>query len=217
MLLVQGVLLALLERAQSGRGQKISISLFDTAVAMQSLEAASLLNYNYETRWFDRSLNFAAKAADGWLTVLGFFRPNPLQLVCQALEISDLSAELGLPTDREQLARRDEISELLAPSFLKFTVEDAVARLQAAGLLCAPVLTYDQTLRLPQVANNGMLKRLSVPGQADMTVVDHPLRLSRTPHELRSPPPKLGQHTHAVLAEIGLSDEQIALASGSQT
>ncbi|TRZ95192.1 MAG: CoA transferase [Rhodocyclaceae bacterium] len=217
MLMVQGVLLALLERAQSGRGQKISISLFDTAVSMQSLEAASLLNYDYETRWFDRSLNFAAKAADGWLTVLGFFRPNPLQLICQALGISDLSAELGLPTDREQLARRAEISELLAPSFLKFTAADAVARLQAAGLLCAPVLTYDQTLRLPQVANNGMLKTLSVPGQADMTVVDHPLRLSRTPHELRSAPPKLGQHTRAVLADLGLSDEQIAQASGAPT
>lgn len=215
MLLVQGVLLALLERAQSGRGQKVTISLFDTAVSMQSLEAASLLNYDYETRWFDRSLNFAAKAADGWLTVLGFFRQNPLQLICQALEIPDLSAELGLPSDREQLARRDEIAARLAPDFLRFTVGEAVLRLQAAGLLCAPVLTYDQTLKLPQVANNGLLKKLPVPGQPDMTVIDHPLRLSRTPHELRSAPPGFGQHTHEVLASLGLDDAQIARASGA--
>ena len=78
MLLVQGVLLALIERMSSGRGQKVSISLFDTAVSMQSLEAASLLNYGYETRWFDLSLNFAMQVADGWVTVLGFFRQNPL-------------------------------------------------------------------------------------------------------------------------------------------
>ena len=66
MLLVQGVLLALIERMSSGRGQKVSISLFDTAISMQSLEAASHLNYGYEIRWFDLSLNFPVQVADQW-------------------------------------------------------------------------------------------------------------------------------------------------------
>jgi crotonobetainyl-CoA:carnitine CoA-transferase CaiB-like acyl-CoA transferase len=209
MLLVQGVLLALIERGTSGHGQKVTISLFDTAVSMQSLEAASVLNYGYETRWFDRSLNFAAKASDGWVTVLGFFRENPLQLICKALEIPDLSAEMQLKTDKEQMPRREDIVERLRPAFLRFTAADAVARLQAAGILSAPVLTFDQTLKLPQVANNGMLKKLPVEGQEDLTVVDHPLRLSRTPHTIRSGPPKFGEQTQTVLSAMGLSDDQI--------
>ena len=213
MVLTQGILLALIERQKSGRGQKVSISLFDTAVSMQSLEAASILNYGYETRWFDRSFNFAAKASDGWVTVLGFFRENPLQLICKALDIPDMSEEMQLKTDKEQLARREEIVERLRPHFLRFTAEDTVIRLQNEGILCAPVLSYEQTLKLPQLEENGMLKKVPVKGQEDLTVIDHPLRLSRTPHELRSGPPKFGEHTDAVLSALGMSPEQIRAAS----
>lgn len=214
MLLVQGVLLALLERAQSGVGQKVTISLLDTAISMQSLEAASELNYGYETRWFDRALNFAVQANNGWMTVLGFFRDNPLQLICKALDLSDLSIEMQLPTAIEQLANRDAIVERLAPMFRAYSVENAVHRLQGVGILSAPVLGFRQALEMPQVSHNGMIRSIPVQGQPHMQVIDHPLRLSRTPHTVRSGPPRLGEHTHAVLAGLGLNEEQIRAASG---
>lgn len=215
MLLVQGVLLALLERMQSGVGQKVTISLLDTAISMQSLEAASELNYGYETRWFDRALNFAVQAKDGWLTVLGFFRENPLQLICKALEVPDLSIEMNLPTAAEQLENRELVVQKLAPLFLNRTVEETVQRLQGVGVLSAPVLGFKEALEAPQVTNNGMIQSIPVEGQSAMRVIRHPLRLSRTPHDLRCGPPRLGEHTQAVLSELGLSDEQIHLASGS--
>lgn len=214
MLLVQGVLLALLERARSGLGQKVTISLLDTAMSMQSLEAASELNYGYETRWFDRALNFAVQAGDGWLTVLGFFRDNPLQLICQALEIADLSSEMQLATAAEQLAQRNAIVERLAPSFRAMNVADAVERLQRVGILSAPILEFKQALVLPQVVHNGMIRSVPAQGQGDMRVIDHPLRLSRTPHSLRSGPPRFGEHTQAVLGAIGLDEAQARTASG---
>lgn len=214
MLLVQGVLLALLERAQSGVGQKVTISLLDTAISMQSLEAASELNYDYETRWFDRALNFAVQANNGWLTVLGFFRDNPLQLICKALDLPDLSIEMQLPTAIKQLANRDAIVERLAPTFRTYSVEDAVHRLQSVGILSAPVMGFRQALEMPQVSHNRMIRSVPVPGQPHMRVIDHPLRLSRTPHTVRSGPPHLGEHTHAVLAGLGLNEEQIRAASG---
>jgi crotonobetainyl-CoA:carnitine CoA-transferase CaiB-like acyl-CoA transferase len=213
MLLVQGVLLALIERMSSGRGQKVSISLFDTAVSMQSLEAASALNYGYQTRWFDLSLNFPAQVADGWITVLGFFRENPLQLICQALGLPDLSDELGLATGLEQAARREEIVERLRPAFLALTMDDAVGRLQEAGILAAPVLSYEQALAHPQIAHNGMIRKVPAEGQEDLRVIDHPLRLSRTPHSIRRGPPRLGEHTAEVLGELGYDQAGIAKAS----
>lgn len=213
MLLVQGVLLALIERMSSGRGQKVSISLFDTAVSMQSLEAASTLNYGYQTRWFDLSLNFAVQVADGWVTVLGFFRQNPLQLICQALDLPDLSELMGLPTDVEQAANREEIVERLRPVFRLLTMDDAVRRLQEAGILSAPVLTYEQVLEHPQVTHNGMIRTVPAAGQEDLRVVDHPLRLSRTPHSIRRGPPRLGEHTAEVLGGLGLDEAGIAKAS----
>ena len=114
----------------SGRGQKVSISLFDTAISMQSLEAASHLNYGYEIRWFDLSLNFPVQVADGWVTVLGFFRTTPWRLICQALDLPDLSDLMGLPTAAEQAANREEIVERLRPAF---HVDDGQGRSPAAG------------------------------------------------------------------------------------
>ena len=206
MLLVQGVLLALLERERSGRGQKVSISLLDTAVAMQGLEAASVLNHGVVTHWIDLAPNFPIRTADGWLTVLGFFRDNPLQLICQALEIKDLSQTLGLPTAAAQLAHRDEIVARLAPVFSAMKTEDVLGRLQRVGILAAPVLDFDETLRLPQVLHNDMIVSLPVEGQAPIAVVNQPLRLSRTPHALRRGPPRLGEHTAEVLTAFGLDE-----------
>lgn len=214
MVLVQGILLALLERAKSGQGQKVSISLMDTAVSIQSLEAAAELNYGVETRWIDRALNFPVQASDGWVTVLGFFRDNPLQLICRALGIDDLSASMGLPTAAEQLAQRTQIVERLAPAFRAFGVEEVVRRLQREGVLCAPVLPFRQTLQWPQLRHNGMVRSVPVEGQPDMQVIDHPLRLSRTPHTLRSGPPRLGEHTAAVLAELGWDAARARSAAG---
>ncbi|MCB1539369.1 MAG: CoA transferase [Hyphomicrobiales bacterium] len=205
MLLVQGVLLALIERGKSGRGQKVAVSLFDAAVSMQSLEAASALNYNYETRWFDRAPNFPMQAADGWLTVLGFFRDNPLQTICQALDIEDLSDEMHLPAAREQIAALDRIVARLRPEFLKHKVADIVGRLQALGILSAPILDFEETLKLDQIAANEMIVSTPVEGQADMRFIGNPLKFSRSPKAKLKPPQKLGAQTKAVLKEIGLA------------
>ncbi|WP_454719934.1 MULTISPECIES: CaiB/BaiF CoA transferase family protein [Cupriavidus] len=217
MLLVQGVLLALLERNRSGLGQQVTVSLFDTAISMQSLEAASLLNYGVPTRWFDLALNFAVQAADGWLTVLGFFRDNPLQLICRALALPDLSEEMDLRTAAAQLARRNAIVARLQPAFRALPVQEAVARLQQAGVLAEPLLELEGALALPQVAHNGMIRTVPVAGQAPMRVIDHPLRLSRTPHTVRAGPPALGAQTAAVLAEFGIGPDAAHAAQSGET
>lgn len=212
MLLAQGVLLALIERGKSGLGQQVSISLFDTAVAMQSLEAASELNCGYEMLFYEMDVNFTVEASDGWLLILGFFRENPLRLICEALAIPDLSAEPGFNTKSEQIGRRAEIVARLGSHFRKLTVDEVVRRLQKAGVLAAPILTFAQTLASAQVDHNGMI--LTVPmGDGAIKVLDHPLRLSRTPQQVRQGPPRLGADTRRVLGELGLSEAEIASAS----
>lgn len=79
MILAQGILAALLERKNSDRGQKVSICLLDTAIAMQMCEVASQQMYNYTTNWVDRNLNWVFPTSNGHVTVLGFFRENPLR------------------------------------------------------------------------------------------------------------------------------------------
>jgi crotonobetainyl-CoA:carnitine CoA-transferase CaiB-like acyl-CoA transferase len=204
MLLVQGILLALLERATSGVGQKVSISLLDTAIAMQSLEIASSVNYGYETQWFESGPNFIAQTADGHVIVLGFYRENPLQMMCSAFGLPDLSRDAGFATLAQQIARREELGDYLRPALSPLASAEVVERFQGAGILCTPVLTVEQSIASAQVVNNDLFRTIPVAGQPDMTVMTHPLRFSRTTQELRCGPPRLGEHTAQILDELGL-------------
>jgi crotonobetainyl-CoA:carnitine CoA-transferase CaiB-like acyl-CoA transferase len=201
-LLAQGILLALLERNQSGLGQKVTVSLFGALLSMQALEAATLLNFKYETRWFDRALNFTAQASDGWLTVLGFFRDNPLQLICNALGLPDLAVEMNLPDRLSQASHKGAIAERLRPALAALTVAEAVEKLQQAGVLAAPVLTLDEALRHPQTKANQLIGIVPVQGQEPMQVIANPITLSRSPATTRSGPPKFGEHNGEVLGGI---------------
>lgn len=213
MLLVQGVLLALLERASSGLGQKLSISLLDTAIAMQSLEIASSVNYGYDTQWFESGPNFTAQTADGHVIVLGFYRENPLQLMCSAFGLPDLSREAGFGTLAQQIERREQIGDYLRPALLALPSDDVAARFQAAGILCTPVLTQAQSIASAQVVHNDMVRTIPVAGQPDMTMVKHPLKFSRITQQLRSGPPRFGEHTAQVLGELQLADGNGASAA----
>lgn len=215
MLLVQGILFALLERQKSGLGQKVAVSLFDSAIAMQSLEIASILNYGFETSWFNSCLNFTAKTSDGWVLVLGFYRDNPLQLMCNALNLPDLSERTEFKSLVQQVDRREELAELLRPAILSLTSEEAATRFQNEDILAAPMLTLEQTLRSAQFANNEHLRTVPVEGQPDMQCVMHAIRFSRTRQSYRNGPPKLGQHTREVLTEIGLNTTEIRQAAGA--
>jgi crotonobetainyl-CoA:carnitine CoA-transferase CaiB-like acyl-CoA transferase len=198
-LLAQGILLALLERTRSGRGQKVNVSLFSALIAMQSLEAATLLNYDYETRWYERALNFTAAASDGWLSVIGFFRDNPLQLICRALEIDDLSLKPEWQDKHAQARHKEDIAAVLRPLLARMTVQECVDRLQGQGVLAAPILGLDEALAHAQTRENGLIAAVPVQGQEDMRLIANPLKLSRTPATIRRGPPALDADREEVL------------------
>lgn len=189
-LLVQGILLALFERQRSGTGQEVNVDLLSTLVSMQGLEAATILNYDYETKWSERALNFSALTKDGWINVVGFFRENPLQLLCQALDVEDLSKQSQWDSKDKQAKQRDQIARALAPAFKKFSRDECVQRLQQAGVLAAPVFTLQDILEHQQIRDNKMLTEIPVAGQEPMRVVANPVKLSRTPARVYSGPPQ---------------------------
>ena len=84
------------------------------------------------------------------------------------------------------------------------------ARLVPAGVPCGPVRAVDEALADAQLAARGMIERLAHPTAGDISVLGVPIKLSATPGGVRAAPPTLGEHTAAVLKEIGLSDDEIA-------
>jgi formyl-CoA transferase len=200
--LVQAILLALLQREKTGRGQVVSVSLYDSMLAMQMQEAAMHMMRARELNWAAYPLTGVFETADGALVLVGAFKTNPLRDISAALGIDDLSADSRFATFEMQAQNRAALHAIFRTQFKANTTAHWLSRLEAQDLLCAPVKSLADALADGQTAANGML--VSAPG-TDETVklVGSPVHLADAPLVVRRPPPKLGEHTEAVLAEYG--------------
>src|SRR5690606_5312732 len=111
----------------------------------------------------------------------------------------DLSEKAEWGDKHAQARHKEEIAARLRPEFSRMTVEESVNKLQAAGVLAAPILNFEEALAHAQTRENGLITTVPVDGQEDMRLVGNPLKLSRTPATVRRGPPALGVHRHEVL------------------
>ena len=91
--MVQGILMALLQRERTGVGQKISVSLYNSMLAMQMQEAAMIMLADSEVNWAAMPLSGVFETQTGALVLVGAFKANPLRDICSALDLPDLSLD----------------------------------------------------------------------------------------------------------------------------
>ncbi len=204
--LVQSILLALLQRDRTGTGQQVSVSLYDSMLAMQMQEAAMWLQRRRDLNWGSFPLTGVFETTDGALVLVGAFKANPLQDICRALDLPDLSADPRHATFAAQVETKPELQAKFAERFATNTTAYWLGRLEEQDLLCAPVQTIAEALASEQTAANGMI----VGYGDDMKLIGSPLTMDASAFQLRRPPPKLGQHGPEILAEAGFSPERIA-------
>ncbi|HUE75839.1 MAG TPA: CoA transferase, partial [Chloroflexota bacterium] len=94
MLLAQGILLALIARGRTGRGQRVEVALTDAAMALQQWDLSGLMNTGVGGGVDNHlsPLQAIYRTGDGFIAVVGWFRPNPVGNLCSALGLSDLSS-----------------------------------------------------------------------------------------------------------------------------
>ncbi len=204
--LVQSILLALLQRDRTGTGQQVSVSLYDSMLAMQMQEAAMWLQRRRDLNWGSFPLTGVFETTDGALVLVGAFKANPLQDICRALDLPDLSADPRHATFAAQVATKAELQGKFAERFATNTTAYWLGRLEEQDLLCAPVQTIAEALASEQTAANGMI----VGYGDDMKLIGSPLTMDPSAFQLRRRPPKLGEHGHDVLSEAGFAPERIA-------
>jgi crotonobetainyl-CoA:carnitine CoA-transferase CaiB-like acyl-CoA transferase len=207
--MVQGVLLALLQREKTGKGQRISVSLLDSMLAAQTQEAAAHLMRGREVNWGAMPLSGVFETSDGAVALVGAFKAHPLRDICTALEIADLSQDPRFADHARQVKNKKALHAAFRACFNYNTTAYWLARLEAQDLLCAPVRTLAEALADEQTEINGMI--LEAEGEVErVKVVGSPVHMEAAPVTIRIPPSHLGQYTEAVLAELGLANATAA-------
>jgi formyl-CoA transferase len=206
--LVQGILLALLQRERTGRGQSISVSLYDSMLAMQMQEAAMWLMRGRDFSWGAMPYTGVFATMDGAIVIVGAFKANPLREISLALGLDDLSADPRFADLEASRRNRTALQEILRDRIASADTAHWLARLEERDLLAAPVRSLGEALADPQTAVNGMIVRRD--GEMPFGVVGSPVHLSEVELTLRHPPPALGEDREAILAEHGFSAAEIA-------
>jgi formyl-CoA transferase len=199
--MMQGILLAILQREKTGRGQKIAVSLLDSMLAAQMQEATAHLMRGREINWGAMPLWGVFKTQDGALVMVGAFKADPLGDIAKALELPDLGADPRFATHELRVENKPALQRIFRERFASNTTRHWLARLEEQDLLCAPMMTLGEMLADPQTAINGMI--LEGQGEVEpLRVMGSPIHMSDAPVSIRLPPPGLGRHTGEIKAAL---------------
>jgi formyl-CoA transferase len=202
----QGILLALHERAQSGRGQHVDIALFDAMLSVMRLPHSVLVATGENpTRGGNDHLTIAPyeplHAKDGQF-VLAVANPRLWDRFCDAIGRRDLHDDPRFATNADRMRNRTILKQELEAMFAEWTVDDLTQKLQAHQVPCGRVRTMREAVEHPQIGPRQLLVHQTHPQFGELTTLGSVVKLSRTPAEIRRPAPALGEHTAEVLGDL---------------
>jgi crotonobetainyl-CoA:carnitine CoA-transferase CaiB-like acyl-CoA transferase len=208
-----GILVALAERERSGEGQWITTSLLAAQIAMMDFQAARYLvdgevppqagnDHPYVTP------TGAFETADGYINI-GLGGPKQWKVFCTAIGRPDLAEHPNYATQNLRFKHRPALNAELAKAFKTRSSKDWSERLDAVGVPAGPIYHMDEVFADPQVQHLEMAAPVHHKARGDIRIVAQPVTLSRTPASVTTPIAELGEHTDAVLAELGYDPGEI--------
>jgi crotonobetainyl-CoA:carnitine CoA-transferase CaiB-like acyl-CoA transferase len=210
----QGLLLALIARARTGRGQWVDVSLLDSVAALLTYQASRhFATGEVPVRAGNRHLTIAPyetfETADGVL-VLAVGNDSLWQRFCRAAGLDDLARDERFSTNAARVTNDSALQPLLARVLATRKLDDWISVLRNAGVPCGGVRSVDEVLRDPQILAREMVAVVDHPALGPIRTLGLPVKLSETPGAVRTHPPRLGEHTKHVLHEdLNLDEQQI--------
>jgi crotonobetainyl-CoA:carnitine CoA-transferase CaiB-like acyl-CoA transferase len=204
-----GILSALFERATSGKGQQIDISLFDVGVMMLVDAGQDYLdNDHIQSRLGGINRNFAPaqpfQTTTGWVT-LAVATDEQFRRMCVAMDLPELVEDPRFVDNARRVANRPALAEIMAARFATASTEDWEAAYSRQKVSLSPIHNIAEAMADPQSAARNLIWKF---GDA-MRLIANPLQhMSRTPARPGIPPPALGQDAHSVLCdELAIADD----------
>ena len=206
-----GVLTALASREQTGKGQQVDVSLFESAISKCVYEAAYYFATDERPPKLGQQHRGSSpyqvfKTKDGWM-VLGASQQNLWVKACQVLDCMPLTEDPRFLTKADRVANNKALVALLQERFSTGTSQEWFEKLDAVGVPAGPVQYHDEVFHDPHVMARDMVVEVDHPAAGRHRTLGTPIKLSDTPGSIRRPAPMLGEHTEEILTELRLKDE----------
>jgi len=209
-----GILAALRVRDRTGRGQLIDVSMLDSQVAWMTYQAG----YYFATGQNPGRLGSAHpslvpyqafRTQDGYVNV-AIGSEGLWNRFVTAMAVPQLSTDPRFATNPERVKNRAALIALLEPIFAGRTTTAWGDLFERSGIPAGPIYLMSDLFTDPQVRHRQMVIDMDHPRAGRIKQTGVPVKLSETPGRIASPPPLLGQHTEAVLGELGYDAAQTA-------
>jgi len=211
---VIGILAALHARTETGRGQRVDVSLLDGQISWLTYVAGGYFATGDIPRRYGSAHPTivpyqALKVADGHL-MCAVGNDGLWKKFTAAIGRPELAEDPRFLTNSDRVVNRDVLIPLLEEHLSTRPGAEWAKLLDEAGVPAGPINTVDAALAHPQVVARGMVAEVDHPVAGPLKVLGSPVKLSEHPASVREAPPTLGQHTDEVLGSLGLNADDIA-------
>lgn len=203
---MNGILLALRDRDETGMGQHVDIALLDAMTSALALPANVLFATGEE---LGREGNdhhsltpYEAVTVRDGLVIVAVGNQRLWHQFCLGIGQPQLETDPRFISNTDRMAHRAELKALLDSCLSSLSRDELIGRLRAHAVPCGQVRTMAEALADPQLTARDMVIDLPHPELGTVRALGNPIKLSQAPAEIRRPPPGLGEHTAEILDEL---------------
>ena len=203
---------ALIARVRAGgAGGQVDVPMFATTIGMSALQTSEYFGTGRNPRKLGsahpRNAPYQAyRSSDGWFAIAA--GNNKLwQQVCEISGTTELLADARFTTPTQRAAHQEALRDLLEIEFIKHSTAEWLGRFAPAGVPCAPINGYAESLADPQAVHLQLVQPATLPNGVQTRTVACPVRIDGQVVPVNTRPPALGEHTDSVLAALAANTE----------
>lgn len=211
------IMAALYHRRGTGEGEYIDVSLLDSSFQFLLYHVTNYFaTGNNPERMGTKHPNLtpyqALQTADGWIAV-GAITEGQWVDFCEAVEKGEWLEDERFETFEDRVENRETFDELLAKLFQRKPTEEWIEMLQAHDVACTPINSVEEIIQSPHIETRGMVEEVEHPELGTFKMPSNPVNFNEMEIGTQSAPPQLGEHSEAILRELGYDEAEIEAMS----